>query len=127
MKVLVCGGRDYTRWDVVKHVLDSLDEERGVECIIQGGARGADFLSSEWAKLRRKREERYPADWVKHGRSAGYIRNHAMLHTGNPDMVVAFPGGKGTANMVKLAYNEGIFVKKVSEEEARQILNGEYL
>jgi len=45
----------------------------------------------------------FPADWGKYSKSAGYIRNKQMLAEGKPDLVVAFPGGKGTANMVKLA------------------------
>ena len=48
-----------------------------------------------------------PADWKRHGRAAGPIRNGEMLKD-RPDLVVAFPGGKGTANMVTQATNAGI-------------------
>ena len=48
-----------------------------------------------------------PADWTKHGKAAGPIRNQKMLDE-CPDLVVAFPGGKGTADMVRRAMKAGI-------------------
>lgn len=53
--------------------------------------------------------EPHPADWKRHGRAAGPIRNQKMLEE-KPEMVVAFPGGKGTADMVKKAGQAGIEV-----------------
>lgn len=50
----------------------------------------------------------YHADWNAHGRSAGPIRNAKMLAEGKPDLVVAFPGGKGTAHMVGIARKAGV-------------------
>ena len=47
--------------------------------------------------------EEFKADWDKFGRAAGPIRNAQMLREGKPDLVVAFPGGRGTANMVAQA------------------------
>ena len=43
------------------------------------------------------------ADWAKYGPVAGPIRNQDMLDLHRPKMVIAFPGGKGTADMVKRA------------------------
>lgn len=72
--------------------------------IIQGGAKGADHAALEFSR------EFYPiqnltynALWNKYGKAAGPIRNQEMLIDGKPDLVVAFPGGKGTANMIKQA------------------------
>jgi hypothetical protein len=48
------------------------------------------------------------ADWEKLGRSAGPIRNQAMLDEGRPDLVVAFPGHHGTADMVRRARAAGV-------------------
>jgi len=55
----------------------------------------------------------FPADWSRHGKSAGPIRNRQMLIEGRPDIVVAFPGGKGTANMIKQAVEAGVKVELV--------------
>ena len=58
----------------------------------------------------------YPAPWKRFGPSAGGIRNQQMLDEGKPDLVVAFPGGKGTADMVRRAENAGVKVIKVGDE-----------
>lgn len=56
------------------------------------------------------RVEEYPADWARFGKSAGYLRNKQMLEEGKPDLVVAFPGGRGTANMIAIAMKAGVKV-----------------
>lgn len=57
--------------------------------------------------------ESYPADWKRDGRGAGPIRNQRMIDEGKPHIVIAFPGGKGTADMVMRAEMAGIPVVKV--------------
>jgi UDP-N-acetylmuramoylalanine-D-glutamate ligase len=54
----------------------------------------------------------YPAKWDLHGKSAGPIRNQQMLDTG-VDLVIAFPGGKGTAHMVSIAKKAGVKVVEI--------------
>ncbi len=49
MNILVTGGRDYIDKERVYYALDYLHTERGITCIIQGGARGADRLAKQWA------------------------------------------------------------------------------
>lgn len=101
---LVCGGRSYSNADIVNETLDRLCIERGnPEIVIQGGAVGADFLAQHWANHRRILSKSYPADWVTYKNAAGPIRNSQMLKDGKPDLVIAFPGGKGTADMVRKA------------------------
>lgn len=112
MRVLVCGGRSYADRDMIFSVLDKLKEDNNILEIIQGGADGADYYAASWAYARRQPCHRYPAEWEVYGKPAGMIRNRAMLSL-NPDLVIAFPGGKGTANMVKLAKDAGIEVKEI--------------
>lgn len=50
----------------------------------------------------------FPANWKKFGKAAGPLRNVKMIEEGKPDVVIAFPGGHGTANMVALAEASGI-------------------
>jgi hypothetical protein len=108
MRVLVCGGRDFLDRDCLFVELDALRLSRGVTVIISGCARGADTLGLEWAKARGIEVARFPADWEKHRRAAGPIRNQQMLDEGRPDLVIAFPGGRGTADMVGRATAAGI-------------------
>lgn len=107
MRVLVCGGRDFENREAVFSELDALAAEHGWLTIIEGGARGADRLAREWAIGHYHGLVTFLADWAKNGKSAGYIRNTKMLVSGKPDMVLAFPGGAGTADMVAQARKAG--------------------
>lgn len=110
MRVLVCGGRYY---EDEQRVFEALDELSGVSEVIEGGAKGADFFAKSWAKIRNIPRRTFPADWDRLGKAAGYIRNKQMLEEGKPDLVVAFPGGKGTANMIKLAREANVEVIEI--------------
>ena len=88
MRVLVCGGRDYADKETIAKVLDSLK----IDLLINGAAKGADTLSGQWAEDRNISCLYVPALWDKEGKRAGILRNLRMLHDGDPEMVVAFPG-----------------------------------
>jgi hypothetical protein len=112
VRILVCGGRDYANRNAVFAALDRVAYERGISVIIHGAARGADTLAADWAKARNVPALPFPAEWALHGKAAGPIRNQRMLDEGRPDGVVAFPGGNGTADMVRRAEDAGIKVWK---------------
>lgn len=78
--------------------------------IISGMARGADKVAVDWAVVNWCKWHEFPANWELYGKAAGFIRNRRMLDEGKPDLVVAFPGGKGTKMMVDLAKNAGVEV-----------------
>jgi hypothetical protein len=103
MRVLVCGGRKYADRDHVFGALDAVHRKHGITLIIEGGALGADRLGRAWAKSRGVPFETCEADWDRFGRSAGGIRNAAMLTRFDPQAVVAFAGKSGTADMVARA------------------------
>lgn len=110
MKVIcVCGGREYANREYAFKVLDGARAFYGHVMIKNGAARGADKLSSEWALSRGVPLHEYPADWNTHKKAAGPIRNREMLQSGF-DMLIAFPGGSGTADMVKITKKAGIEV-----------------
>jgi len=111
MRVLVCGGREYDDWFVLDDRLKA-NVPLG-STIIEGGAKGADFLARVWAKYSGMPYEEYPANWKKHGRAAGGIRNQQMLDEGKPDLVIAFPGGTGTADMVRRSKKTGVKVIEI--------------
>lgn len=110
-RVLVCGGRDFSARDWLYDVLDRLSPQSA--WIIAGDANGADRLAFEWAFDRRVNYQGYPARWDLHGRKAGPLRNQQMIDEGKPDLVVAFPGGRGTADMVRRAEKAGLTVIRV--------------
>lgn len=116
MKVLVCGGRNFRSPAQVWRELDRLHAEFAFTALMQGGAPGVDRFASEWA-IGKPTIERYvcKADWARFGRAAGPKRNARMMEW-KPDLVVAFPGGTGTANMVKLATDAGVRVIRALQE-----------
>jgi hypothetical protein len=100
-RVLVCGGREFTDKDWLERVLDAMHTEEPIGAIIEGEARGADKLAADWARSRGVSVLRFPANWSRDGKRAGPVRNQAMLDKGGPHIVVAFPGGIGTMDMVR--------------------------
>jgi hypothetical protein len=115
MRVLVCGGRDYTDRAALYAELDRLHAEYSFGTIISGGASGADALAVEWAQAQGIATQVFAAEWGTFGRrgSASSLRNARMLAESRPDIVVAFPGGHRTANMVKQAKAAGVWVLTV--------------
>jgi len=101
--VLVCGGRDFSDQQYMWALLEREHAKHKFARVIHGAARGADRMSGEWACQSGIPVTTFPADWAKHGKRAGPIRNQQMLDEGKPDLVIAFPGGAGTADMVRRA------------------------
>lgn len=110
VRVLVCGGRDYFDQARVDQLLDKIHETTPIAELCQGGAAGADALGKRWAAKRGVPCVEYPANWKEHGKVAGPIRNNKMLREFKPDLVVAFPGGRGTAHMVSISDRAGVNV-----------------
>jgi len=135
MRILVCGSRDWGDRGCIEDVLNGLlqtfknhNPTMGEEfVVIEGAGRGADEIAGEWAEASDDAAvflEQYPADWKKHGKAAGPIRNQQMLDEGKPDVVWAFkdnfnwsimsellwtrPGAGGTEDMVRRAKAAGI-------------------
>lgn len=124
MRVIVCGGRDYTDtmtltrvmnkvWDLWSEIADEGFFLATGEC-----STGADSMAKAWGEVSKcvNKYKGYPAKWELYGHQAGPIRNAQMLEDFKPDMVVAFPGGKGTADMAKKAQAAGVTVLLVGKE-----------
>lgn len=111
MIVVVTGGRDYNKRETVFKTLDWVNLSDTITTVRQGGANGADRLGLDWARVNGVRVETFKAMWDAHGLAAGPIRNRQMLEQHPaPDLVIAFPGGKGTNNCVDTAHELGVSV-----------------
>ena len=110
MRVLVCGGRNFNDALTLGSWLGGIHKDHGITQIIHGGARGADTMAGQFAKWAKIPVRVFPADWKRDGKAAGPIRNSQMLSEGKPDLVVAFDGGKGTADMIAKARKAGVRV-----------------
>ncbi len=106
---LICGGRDFTDQKQFNGAMIEVVQQYGLpHRVVHGAARGADTLAGQWATNLKIEVFEYPADWKKHGKAAGPIRNGRMLSLHKPDLVIAFPGGRGTADMIKQANEAGV-------------------
>lgn len=114
MIVLVCGGRDFIDQTLLSGFLDANASK--ITAIVHGNASGADRMAGDWAAVRGLPEIRVPANWGFYKNAAGPIRNGWMLTFCKPDVVAAFPGGNGTANMVDQARKAGVRVIEVKKK-----------
>lgn len=133
MKVLVCGGRDYAARGKVFRVLDDLQRRMGglITHIVTGAATGADAHAEAWADERGVQRVLCPANWKSLGRRAGPVRNALMLRLltktqddkglETSDVVLAFPGGVGTADMVARARAAGFTVIEAVSQENQNV------
>ncbi len=110
MKVLVTGGRDFNDPSCVFRYLTQLAPTR----VIHGGASGADRHADAWAREHKVGISCYPAKWDQYGKSAGPRRNQDMIDAEKPDVVLAFPGGRGTADCVRRAEAAGIRIVRAA-------------
>ena len=115
MKLIIAGSRGFTSYETLKATLKKLNLEEKNLIVISGCARGADILGEQWAYDFGKPLMRMPADWDKHGKSAGYRRNEEMAKIATH--LVAFWDGqsRGTKHMIDLAeeYQLLIHVKAI--------------
>ena len=121
MKCVLAGGRDY-RFSIDDIVyLDSLRLSLPITEVVTGGASGADTDGARWARQHLLPLRTFPANWQLHERSAGPIRNREMA--AYAQALVVFPGGRGTANMVRAALNRRLVVlsRHFSDEELVQM------
>lgn len=113
MRIVVTGGRDFNDIGAIDMALDAVRRKHGDFTLINGCARGADTLCRQWASDRGLPCDDFPADWNKYGKGAGHIRNQKMIDEGKPDALVAFKGGRGTADMVRRCKSVGMPVWEV--------------
>ena len=110
MKILVCGGRDFNDYKAASEAFSELIQPHDAVC--SGGQRGADKLAKRWCQQEGVAFFECEAQWYKFGKPAGYIRDAWMLKFFEPDLVIALPGGIGTANMVRQATSASVEVRE---------------
>lgn len=114
LRIIVTGGRGYEKaWRVFEALEVIRRNHKGKIVVIEGGASGADYFAERWAITNENRDVEHhphPADWKLYGLDAGRIRNGEMLREEDPHAVLAFPGGRGTRNMVRQSRDAGVIV-----------------
>jgi len=119
MKAIVAGGRDY-KWNAKDYLLlHEIVVEYSIDEIVSGMATGIDSMGIKYAHENDIKLHECPAEWGKYGRAAGPIRNGYMAYYS--DMLIVWPGGRGTKNMIKQAKEAGIGIIEVINGKANKI------
>lgn len=117
IKVIVCGGRDFKNMEMLSYHLNLYlqNYDFGDIEIVSGTADGADRLGEQWAADKGVKVKRFPADWDRFGKSAGYKRNVEMVNYATH--CIAFWNGKvsgsGTKHTINIAREKGLPLKIV--------------
>ena len=115
--VIVSGGRDYNESERIWSLLDRIHKARGIDLLCTGACKygGADLHAENWAKSREVDYLGMPAKFGNGGPKEGPERNRRMVKYCGADMVICFPGDKGTASMKREAKRAGIWTVDLSE------------
>ena len=119
IKVIVAGSRTIQDYGLVKYCIDTLQTEHSIEVteIVSGTATGVDTLGERWAQENNVPIKRFPADWNRYGKSAGYRRNEEMARYANALLAIWDGESRGTKHMINLAEEQNlqVFVSDLSE------------
>lgn len=107
MKTIIAGSRSFNNYERLKEVCTAYS----ISEVVSGTARGADQLGERYAEEEGIPVKRFPADWAKYGKRAGYLRNEEMA--AYAEQLIAFWDGesRGTKHMIDLAERYGLKVK----------------
>jgi hypothetical protein len=113
MRVIIAGSREFNDYELLKTKCNEIIKEEKVE-ILSGTARGADTLGEKYCIENGHLLRKYPADWDRYGKSAGYKRNQLMAD--NADTLIAFWDGnsRGTRNMIDISRKKKLKVFIIS-------------
>jgi hypothetical protein len=115
MKIIIAGSRTFYDYDRLVKEVDAFIAENNLKdiTIISGTAQGADRLGERYATEHNYPCQRFPADWNKYGKSAGYHRNVQMGE--NADACVVFRVGmsRGSTLMVIIAKEKKLLLKVI--------------
>lgn len=123
-RVIICGSREFDDYEFLREKCDKILSRKAADpneeiVVVSGCARGADTLGERYAAERGYQVLRYPAQWDKYGKSAGYRRNKEMAEVSNA--CIAFLSStaenRGTKNMISVASKMNLLVREVKEED----------
>lgn len=106
MRVIVAGSRDVTD----RFIVHAAIAESGLRIteLVSGCARGVDRLGEDWARDNAIPIKRFPADWKKHGRAAGPIRNMQMAEYAEAAIIVCHTNSRGSESMIECARKKNL-------------------
>lgn len=129
MRIMVTGSRSWGECDgderKLRFWLNIWNARRSGFTLVHGACpKGADRLAAIWADGEGVPSEPWPADWNRHGRRAGFVRNSEMVASLDPevDAVLTFWDGesRGAKMAADLARAAGLRVRDVGRSTEDQ-------
>lgn len=120
-KVIIAGSREFDNYDMLKEKCDKILSRKVNEgeeiVIVSGAAKGADTLGEKYAEEKGYKIERYPANWDKYGKRAGYLRNKKMAEVSNACIVFlsSKAENKGSKMIISIATEEKLLIRVITE------------
>ena len=108
MKTIIAGSRTVTEFRSVVKAIEASGFD--ITEVVSGTARGVDQLGEQYARAMGKLIKRFPAEWDKYGKSAGYKRNEVMAEYADALIAVWDGKSRGTSHMIDLARKQGLQV-----------------
>ena len=101
MKVIIAGSRDITNYNLLLKVIEKSKFE--ITEVVSGTARGVDKLGERYAEENNIPLKKFPADWNKYNKMAGYLRNKQMAEYADALIAIWDGESRGTKNMIDIA------------------------
>lgn len=122
-RVIIAGTREFRDYGTLRDTCNRLlaEKQRTHDIVVVSGtARGADSLGERYARERGYQLRRFPADWERYGKAAGYRRNSQMAD--NADALIAFWDGqsRGTKNMIEMAKKKKLEIRIVNTSSSNE-------
>ena len=106
MKTIIAGSRTIENYKLVEDAVNKCGWKPTI--VVSGCARGVDKLGEEWASNHGKVIEKYPADWDKYGKRAGFLRNERMADNAEALILIWDGESKGSQMMLSIAKKKGL-------------------
>lgn len=127
MKLVVAGSRDLYDYYLGRALILTGIAAKEIEVteIVSGTAKGADFFGEQFAEEISVPVTKFPADWNKHGKAAGPIRNEEMAKYADVVFVLINNNSSGSLNMIKNAikYKKPLMVFKFIDHQLVAVHN----
>lgn len=113
MKTIIAGSRDFDDYNMLCDIVDIFHRKYKITQVVSGKAKGVDTFGEYWAKSKMIPIEQFPADWDKHGKAAGPIRNSYMADYAEALIAICLKESRGTLDMIRKAKEKGLVVMEV--------------
>jgi len=106
MRTIIAGSRGIIDQPTIERAIEGSGFE--VTPVLSGDARGVDRAGAAWARAQGIRVEIYPADWKRHGKRAGFLRNEVMAQKADALIAIWDGQSRGTKHMIDAAFSAGL-------------------